>query len=136
MDTLSPAERSERMSRIRSRDTKPEMAVRRLVHSLGYRYRLHAPDLPGRPDLVFRGKRKVILVHGCYWHRHDGCARNRTPKSRREFWIPKLQRNVIRDREVLSALILHGWSALVVWECEIRDHVQLTQKLIDFLETP
>ena len=96
-DTLTARHRSELMSRIRSKDTKPEMRVRRLVHGLGYRYRLHAADLPGRPDLVFRSQRKAIFVHGCFWHRHDGCARNQVPKTRRDFWREKLDGNVRRD---------------------------------------
>src|ERR1022692_1921562 len=93
MDTLSPSERSERMGRVKSRDTKPEMKVRKLVHSLGYRYCLHGKDLPGKPDLVFNSRRKIIFVHGCFWHRHRGCARRRMPKSRLEFWRPKLKNN-------------------------------------------
>ncbi len=108
MDTLSPAQRSERMSRVKSRDTKPELAVRRLVHSMGYRYRLHG-KLPGRPDLVFAARRKVIFVHGCFWHRHSGCPNCRLPKSRLAFWKPKLEANKKRDRKNQQSLRRLGW---------------------------
>ncbi len=123
LDPLTVRERSERMSRIRSKDTKPEMRVRRIVHGLGYRYRLHASDLPGRPDLVFRPRRKVISVHGCFWHRHEGCSRNRIPKSpeRQEFWRDKLDGNARRDRVNQTALREMGWEILVIWECETKN---------------
>jgi DNA mismatch endonuclease, patch repair protein len=135
-DTLDPAARSERMSRIRGRDTRPEMTVRRLLHSLGYRYRLHRRDLPGRPDMVFRGRRKAIFVHGCFWHRHPdpNCRLARLPKSRLEFWIPKLEANHLRDLRNQDALKAAGWSILVVWECELGDKEQLVNKLVRFLE--
>ena len=133
MDTLSPKDRSERMGRVRSKGSKPEMAVRRLVHGLGYRYRLHGKGIPGRPDLVFRSRRKVIFVHGCFWHRHPGCPLTRLPKSRLDFWKPKLERNRERDREVQQALRDEGWSYLVVWECEVRDVEDLTARIHSFL---
>ncbi len=133
-DTLSPEERSERMSRVRSKDTKPEMRVRRLVHSLGYRYRLHSGKLPGRPDLVFPGRRKVIFMHGCYWHRHEGCARCRLPKSRLDFWAPKLERNRLRDLENQSKLEELGWDVLMVWECEVEEAAGLPGRIMSFLE--
>src|SRR5690349_18847706 len=100
MDTLSQAERSERMARVRAKDSRPELTVRRLVHGMGYRYRLHDPRLPGKPDLVFRSRRRVIFVHGCFWHRHadPACRLARLPKSRLEFWLPKLEANRTRDR--------------------------------------
>lgn len=112
LDPLTVRERSERMSRIRSKDTKPEMRVRRLIHGLGYRYRHHASHLPGRLDLVFRPRRKVIFVHGCFWHRHEGCSRNRIPKSpeRQEFWRDKLDGNARRDRLNQTALREMGWA--------------------------
>lgn len=130
LDPLTVRERSERMSRVRSKDTKPEMRVRRLVHGLGYRYRLHARDLPGRPDLVFRPRCKVIFVHGCFWHRHEGCSRNRIPKSpeRRQFWRDKLDGNVRRDRRNQAALREMGWDVLVIWECETKGE---SERLID-----
>ena len=111
------------------------MRVRRLVHGLGYRYRLHASDLPGRPDLVFRPRRKVIFVHGCFWHRHEGCSRNRTPKSpdRREFWRNKLDGNARRDRVNQAALREMGWAVLVIWECETKDLDRLAEKVTEFL---
>ncbi|MXY57091.1 MAG: DNA mismatch endonuclease Vsr [Gammaproteobacteria bacterium] len=137
LDPLTVRERSERMSRIPSKDTKPEMRVRRLVHGLGYRYRLHARDLPGRPDLVFRPRRKVIFVHGCFWHRHEGCSRNRIPKSpeRRDFWRDKLDGNVRRDQINQATLKEMGWRVLVIWECEITDESNhLIAKVKAFLE--
>lgn len=135
-DTLSPSERSTRMSLVRNRDTKPELVVRRLIHGLGYRYRLHQGDLPGKPDLVFRSRHKVIFVHGCFWHRHlaPDCKLARLPKSRLEFWLPKLEGN--RERDVRNQALLEsaGWGVLVVWECELRDMAQLEAKIISFLE--
>nr|WP_295226087.1 DNA mismatch endonuclease Vsr [uncultured Brevundimonas sp.] len=135
MDTLSQAERSKRMSRVRSRDTKPELRVRRLVHGLGYRYRLHRKDLPGKPDLVFGPRRKVIMVHGCFWHGHKDlqCKLARAPKSRMEFWGPKLARNRERDREVRDRLIESGWEVLTLWECELGDGPALERRVKAFL---
>jgi DNA mismatch endonuclease (patch repair protein) len=117
-DPLSPEERSKRMSLVRAKDTKPEMRVRRLVHSMGYRYRLHVRNLPGCPDLVFRKWRKVIFVHGCFWHQHDCAMGNRMPKSRVEFWQEKLQGNKKRDARNQRQLKAEGWSVLVIWECQ------------------
>ncbi len=110
------------MSGIRSKGMKPEMTVRRLLHSMGYRYRLHRRDLPGKPDLVFPGRRKVIFVHGCFWHQHadPSCKIVRRPKSNREYWLPKLEQNVIRDAENRARLEELGWQVLVIWECEVR----------------
>lgn len=133
IDPLSPAQRRERMSRIRSKDTKPELTVRRLVHAAGYRYRLQAKDLPGKPDLVFRSRRKVILVHGCFWHQH-GCDHYRMPKTRREFWLPKLEKNVERDQRILTELTDLGWSCLVIWECELKNLGRTRARLLAFLE--
>lgn len=118
MDTLTPVERSIRMGLVRSKDTKPEMRVRRLVHSLGYRYRLHVTSLPGRPDLVFPSRRKIILVHGCFWHQHDCKLGARMPKSRLDFWSTKLKSNQARDRKQILTLKRDGWQVLVVWECQ------------------
>jgi DNA mismatch endonuclease (patch repair protein) len=136
MDTLSPSDRSERMGRVRGRDTKPEMRVRRLVHGMGYRYRLHRKDLPGRPDLVFGPRKKVIFVHGCFWHRHadPGCKLARLPKSRLEFWVPKLEANRERDIRAVGELRARGWDVLIVWECESARNEQLRNKLRAFLE--
>ncbi|MGO8118029.1 very short patch repair endonuclease [Rhizobium leguminosarum] len=132
----TPKHRSWQMSRIRSKDTKPEMQVRRIVHALGYRYRLHRRELPGKPDLVFGPRRKVIFVHGCFWHHHDGgnCRRARMPKSRLEYWEPKLQRNVRRDAENLKQLCERGWNVLVIWECQLANEGQLRERIIEFLE--
>lgn len=134
MDTLSPKERSERMARVRSKDTKPEMAVRRLVHGMGYRYRLHGRRLPGRPDMVFASRRKVVFVHGCFWHRHANCKLARLPKSRLDFWLPKLERNRERDQEVRLDLRELGWKTLVVWECEVSDLDKLATRIARFLQ--
>ena len=135
-DTLTEAERSERMSRVRGKDTKPELRVRRLIHALGYRYRLHRKDLPGRPDLVFPSRRKVVFVHGCFWHRHPdpACTLARLPKSRLEFWKPKLEGNRARDEKNLAELREAGWLPLVVWECELRDEAALRTRIESFLE--
>lgn len=137
MDTLTSQERSERMARVRSRDTKPELVVRRLAHALGYRFRLHRRDLPGRPDIVFPGRRKVILVHGCFWHRHPDpdCKLARMPKSRPEFWGPKLAGNRARDERDIALLRDLGWDVLEVWECEIKSRDDLARRITLFLET-
>jgi DNA mismatch endonuclease (patch repair protein) len=136
-DSTPSPERSRQMARVRSKDTKPEMAVRRLVHRLGYRYRLHRRDLPGSPDLVFPRRRKVIFVHGCFWHRHPDpdCKLARMPKSRLEFWGPKLEANAERDKRALEALRALGWEALTLWECELKSNRDLEERIIRFLES-
>ncbi|WCT75866.1 DNA mismatch endonuclease Vsr (plasmid) [Sphingomonas naphthae] len=134
MDTLDPAARSERMRRVRGKNTRPEMVVRRLAHRLGYRFRLHRRDLPGSPDLVFPGRRAVIFVHGCFWHQHD-CSRGaRRPSNNAAYWHPKLARNVERDREARQRLESEGWRVLVLWECEMRNSEQLSRRLTGFLD--
>lgn len=135
-DTLTPAARSERMSRIHGKDTQPEIKIRRLVHGLGYRYRLHRETLPGKPDLVFSKRRKVIFVHGCFWHRHSdpNCKLARLPKSRLEFWSTKLESNRLRDLENHKKLTEDGWRVLVLWECELRDISKLAENIRSFLE--
>ena len=135
MDTLTGPQRSERMSRVRARDTGPELLVRRLAHGLGYRYRLHRKDLPGKPDLVFPARRKVILVHGCFWHRppDPACKLARMPKSRLEFWEPKFARNRARDEKVLEQLAESGWTVLTLWECELGDRSQVATRIREFL---
>jgi DNA mismatch endonuclease (patch repair protein) len=135
MDTLTPAERSARMAKVRGRDSKPEMLVRRLVHGMGFRYRLHDRRLPGSPDLVFPRLRKAIFVHGCFWHRHPDshCKLARMPKSRLDFWRPKLQGNRKRDLRHQAELEALGWRFLVVWECQMRDKEQLQNMLRAFL---
>nr|VFK62847.1 MAG: DNA mismatch endonuclease, patch repair protein [Candidatus Kentron sp. TC] len=132
-DPLTPEQRAERMSRIRSADTKPELKVRRLTHAMGYRYRLRARDVPGRPDMVFRRIRKVIFVHGCFWHQH-GCRQYRMPKTRLEFWLPKLEKNVERDNKVSKDLREFGWEALVIWECQLKDIGNVRDRIKRFLE--
>ncbi|MTV39946.1 very short patch repair endonuclease [Duganella radicis] len=133
VDSLDPAARSAVMSRVRGKDTRPEMIVRKLVFAAGYRYRLHVRTLPGSPDLVFPSRRKVIFVHGCFWHRHENCSLARIPKSRVEFWTEKLNGNRARDERAFQALAQAGWEVLVLWECELRERQQLAQKLQSFL---
>lgn len=126
--------RSKIMSSVGSKNTKPEMVVRRLLHSANYRYRLHRKDLPGRPDIVFGSRRKAIFVHGCFWHRHDGCSKATTPKTREDFWREKFARNVQRDAAALQQLQDLGWNVLTIWECETSDNIALEKRLIEFLE--
>lgn len=136
VDTLTVAERSKHMSRIRNKDTKPEMLVRRVIYSMGYRYRLHVRDLPGNPDLVFLRLKKVIFIHGCFWHRHQSatCKLARLPKSRLDFWKPKLERNRQRDLDNQAKLIELGWKMIIIWECEISDKEKLKLKIRSFLD--
>ena len=135
-DIYSAAKRSEIMSRVRSTGSKPEMLVRRLVHSLGYRFRLHHDGLPGKPDLAFPRHRKVIFVHGCFWHQHGRCAKATIPASNHAFWERKLSGNVERDRQNVAALCRSGWQILVIWECETRDRDALATRVRVFLESP
>lgn len=137
-DILSRTERSERMALIRSGDTRPEWRVRRLLHDLGYRYRLHVKELPGRPDIVFTRRRKIVLVHGCFWHQHDQgrCRYARRPKSNTGYWHEKLARNVERDIQAERQLIAQGWEVLTVWECESRLIGPLQWRLVSFLGPP
>ena len=118
-DFLSPAQRSARMALIRGKDTHPELSLRRALHRAGFRYRLHAGNLPGKPDLVLPRYRAVVFVHGCFWHRHQGCSIASTPKSNTPYWQAKFARNVERDRRVTACLIEDGWRVFVVWECEL-----------------
>lgn len=121
------------MSTVGRRDTKPEMLVRQLLHSMNYRYRLHRKDLPGRPDIVFGRRRKAIFVHGCFWHRHPGCSKASSSKTRADFWARKFNRNVERDQQVERRLTDMGWQSLVIWECETRTPDALPLKLRTFL---
>lgn len=118
-DFLSPAERSDRMSRIRGKDTQPELTLRKVLHGLGLRYRLHGAGLPGKPDLVFPRYKTVVFVHGCFWHRHPDCKIATTPKSNTAFWLKKFERNVVRDAQATANLQAMEWTVLVVWECEL-----------------
>jgi DNA mismatch endonuclease (patch repair protein) len=123
------------MGRIKGKGTKPEIAVRKLAHAMGYRFRLHCRDLPGKPDLVFRSRNTVIFVHGCFWHRHEGCRYKYTPKSNIEFWQRKFKNNVVRDERATVELQNLGWKVAVVWECEVYDLPSLKSKLQAILET-
>lgn len=123
------------MRAIRSSGTKPEIVVRKMVHGLGFRYRLHSRDLPGKPDIVLRSRRKAVFVHGCFWHQHDNgiCLDGRTPKSNTGYWSPKLARNVQRDAEHVAALKAAGWRILIVWDCETKNDARLRKTLVRFL---
>lgn len=125
-------DRSELMRRVRGKDTKPEIIVRRIAFSIGLRFRLHRPDLPGRPDLVFPSKRKVVFVHGCFWHRHSGCTRSSTPRKNRDFWMAKFERNVERDARKERELREAGWDVLVIWECQTRNPDFVSEQLHTF----
>jgi DNA mismatch endonuclease (patch repair protein) len=134
MDVLTPEQRRRNMAAIRNANTKPEMVVRRTLHRRGYRYVLRGRNLPGRPDLVFPGRHKVIFVHGCYWHMHEcryGCV---TPRTNAAFWRAKREGNVARDRRTLQALRDLGWDVLIVWECETKDAARLEARLIDYMK--
>lgn len=132
-DRVSKEKRSEIMKRIRSKDTTPELIVRKLVYSLGYRYRLHSKDLPGKPDLVFSGRKKVIFVNGCFWHYHN-CKDGKLPKSNLDYWLPKLKENRRRDACNQKLITSTGWQFLVIWQCQIRDTVTLKKTIVTFLE--
>lgn len=127
-DVVSP-ERSRVMRAVKGKNTTPEMAVRRVLHRLGYRFRLHDKRLEGRPDIVLRRYRTVIFVHGCFWHRHEGCARTRMPKTKLDFWTTKFETNVARDKRNLEALRLAGWKVFVVWECETKN-IELLEHIL------
>lgn len=136
MDRISKEARSENMRRIASKDTGPELTVRRLVHSLGYRYRLHRHDLPGRPDMVFTSRRKVVFVHGCFWHQHEECGGARTPKSNKNYWTKKLRGNARRDVNNRLKLSAMGWDSLVIWECSVGQTAALRRQIKRFLGNP
>lgn len=129
MDRLSKQHRSWNMARIRGRNTKPEVAVRSLLHRMGFRFRLHAQDLPGRPDILLPKYRTALFVHGCFWHRHPGCKFAYHPKSRTAFWTQKFKANVARDKKTRAALRGLGWNVVVVWECELRNMDALAERL-------
>ena len=129
-DSLSPADRSALMSRVRNRNTAPEVVVRKVAHRLGLRFRLHRKDLPGTPDLVFPQYRLVVFVHGCFWHQHPGCRRASVPKTNASKWLEKFERNRSRDATTKCALEAKGWDVLVIWECETRSKDGLAEKLL------
>lgn len=134
MDRLSKKRRSEIMSRIRGKDTSPELTVRSLLHKLGYRYRLHSRKLPGCPDLVFSSRKKVIFVHGCFWHGHRGCRKGKLPKSRLEYWEPKIKANRKRDASNIRKLKALGWEVRVVWQCELKKPEIIVEELKKYLD--
>lgn len=136
VDSLDQATRSAVMARVRGKNTGPEMMVRKLLFAAGYRYRLHVRKLPGSPDLVFPARKKVVFVHGCFWHRHENCASSRIPKSRVDFWSSKLNGNKARDIRNREALLDAGWQVMVVWECELSDLSVLQERLRLFLGSP
>ena len=132
MDNLTPRERSAQMALVRSRDTKPEMKVRRFIYKMGYRYRLHRSDLPGKPDIVFSSRKKIIFIHGCFWHGHS-CSLGRIPKTRVQFWTEKITTNKIRDEKTLEKLKDLGWAVLVLWECQLKHGESLGCRVGEFL---
>lgn len=134
MDVFSEEERSRIMSRIRGRDTRPEIVVRRLLHAMGYRFRLHDPSLPGRPDIVMARHGKVVQVHGCFWHDHPGCKRATKPQTNAEFWGKKIAANRARDLRTERRLRRWGWSVMVVWECQTSDLERLERRLRRFMK--
>jgi DNA mismatch endonuclease (patch repair protein) len=136
MDTLTPEQRSERMGRVRNKDTKPELKVRRLLHRMGYRFRLHAKDLKGKPDVVFRKRRAVVFVHGCYWHGHDCRVAGKPAQSNTAYWRPKIQRTRDRDEATRATLEAQGWRVLVIRECEATDLEATGARLLEFLGPP
>ena len=133
-DTVTKEKRSEIMSKVHQKNTKIEMVVRKLVHGMGYRYRLHKTELPGKPDMVFASRKKVIFVNGCFWHSHDNCKLSKPPKSNKDYWIPKLNRNKERDASVNKMLYDLGWDVLTVWECELKTIDTVREKIKRFLE--
>ncbi len=133
MDKLTPEKRSWNMGRIRSKNSKPEMIVRSLLHGLGYRFRIHRKDLPGKPDIVLSKYNTVIFVHGCFWHRHEDCKYSYNPKSKQDFWETKFKRTVERDYENQKELVRLGWNVLILWECEIKNTSLLEIRLRHFL---
>lgn len=134
-DTFTPEVRSRTMRAVKNRNTKPEIIVRRLLHAMGYRFRLHRKDLPGSPDIVLPRHKKVVFVHGCLWHGHSGCKRSARPTSNTEFWDTKIDRNIARDKKAMQELTGLGWKVFTVWECETRDKNQLEEKFNRFLES-
>ena len=133
-DVFTPEKRSDVMSRIKGRNTKPERVVRSLLHRMGYRFRLHRTDLPGKPDIVLPKYKSVIFVHGCFWHRHKDCKFAYTPKSRTDFWIKKLESNANRDQKIIGELTALGWKVITVWECDLRVPDQLSSRLDAYLK--
>jgi DNA mismatch endonuclease (patch repair protein) len=132
-DVFAPEKRSWLMSHIKGKNTKPEIKVRKMIYSMGYRYRLNVKELPGKPDIVLRNRRKVIFVHGCYWHGHKDCSRAHRPSSNIDFWNDKIEANMRRDEKVIRELKAAGWSVFIVWECQLRHAEEVEKRLRDFL---
>jgi DNA mismatch endonuclease (patch repair protein) len=132
-DHLSPEKRSKNMAAISSKTTEPELIVRRMLFRLGYRFRLHVANLPGKPDIVFKGKRKAVFVHGCFWHRHPGCKYSSSPKTNVGFWREKFAKNISRDIKVQANLSEMGWDILIIWQCELKNADLLSKRLIEFM---
>ena len=134
MDHLTKSKRSENMSRIKNKNTTPEIIVRKILHSMGYRYRLHTASVYGKPDIVIKTKRKAVFVHGCFWHRHSNCNLATTPKTNTSYWEKKFQTNIARDKIVQEHLSKENWTFLIIWECEIKDKAELKKKLSKFMK--
>lgn len=134
MDVFSKKKRSQIMSHVSGKNTKPEIFVRSLLHNLGYRFRLHRKDLPGKPDITLPKHKKIIFVHGCFWHGHTGCPRSKRPATNQKFWREKLDKNIARDKVTVNALKQLGWDVLIVWSCEVKNANKLKDKLLLFLE--
>jgi DNA mismatch endonuclease, patch repair protein len=135
MDVFTREKRSQIMSHVSDKNTKPEIVVRSLLHRMGYRFRLHKKDLPGKPDITLPKYKKVIFVHGCFWHGHTGCSRSKRPATNREFWHEKLDKNIERDKVTVNALNQLGWEVLAVWSCEVKDTNKMKTKLLSFLDS-
>lgn len=135
MDRITPEARSANMRAVRKKDTAPELAVRKALHVAGYRYRIHVKNLPGSPDIVFPRRKKVIFVHGCFWHGHN-CRAGRAPQSRQDYWIPKIERNRARDAAAIETLSRQGWMSLVVWQCQLSNRDDALRRMKDFLGPP
>jgi DNA mismatch endonuclease (patch repair protein) len=129
VDVFNSEKRSKIMASVKNKNTRPELTVRKILHSMGYRFRLHRKDLPGTPDIVLPKYRKVIFVHGCFWHGHDSCPRARLPETNRDFWEKKINKNKIRDEANIQKLLSLGWDPIIVWNCEIKDVNKLKSKL-------
>lgn len=135
VDKVTSQVRSRIMAQVKSKGMKPEMQVRRLLHGLGYRYRLHKEDLPGKPDLVFPARRKVVFVNGCFWHFHSVCSKVRIPATNRDYWVEKLERNRARDKRNVDRLEEMGWAVMTVWECQLQDTASTAERLVAFLDS-
>lgn len=129
MDTITKQQRSINMSKIRSKNTSPEVIVRKILLGMGFRYRLHLASLPGKPDVILKKYKTAIFINGCFWHQHKNCKRSSIPKSNKDYWVPKLENNIQRQKENISQLKRLGWKPLIIWECEVKKIDELTQKL-------